>query len=165
MKAIVGFVGIIGFLLLGQMKCLGQTVDASVANLFAEGYGLNDLEKVMNKISYKNYSKWMKKQGYTYMEAMNNGYTQVFEKNDVLTMGLFFSPDDKELKHAMMFSSPQKFYQAMAELETGGFKKMSTERMKNDSGGAEFKKITWKKSGYPFVFETNDQESYIKIMR
>lgn len=131
--------------------------------LLTEGFTLSEMETIMKNVTFKNYKKWMKKNDYAYKEEMNNGYTQIFEKNDIVTIGLFFSPDDKELKHSLFFSSPQKFYQVKAELEKSDFKKRKVVKVKNDNG-VYVDIITWKKASHPYAFISDNKDHFIKII-
>lgn len=160
MRSLIRIVLSFCFLVLTQEKASSQT--SGIGSLLTEGFSLSEMETIMKNVTFKNYKKWMKKNDYKYKEEMNNGYTQVFDKNDIVTIGLFFSPDDKELKHSMFFSSPQKFYKVKAELETTGFKKRKIVKVKNDND-VYVDIIIWKKEGNPYAFETDNKEHFIKI--
>jgi uncharacterized protein (TIGR02145 family) len=148
------------FIFITQEKASSQ--NSGIGSLLTEGFSLTEMETIMKNVTMKNYKKWMKNNGYKYKEEMNNGYTQVFDKNDIVTLGLFFSPDDKELKHSMFFSSPQKFYKVKDELETTGFKKRKVVKVKNDNN-VYVDIITWKKEGYPYAFVSDNKQHFIKI--
>lgn len=160
MKKLIGIAATLYLILFIHLNVAAQF--SNLEALLTEGYTIPEMENVMKQVTYKNYKKWMKGKNYKYKEEMHNGFTQVFDKNDIVTIVLYFSPDDHELKHVIFFSSPQKFYMAEAELEKEGYKKIKVEKEKNDSGIMD-DLITWKKDGNPYVFISSHKEYFVQI--
>lgn len=167
MKKLFCLVAIVGVCLLasGEVKAQDKVDGNVMAGLLADGYTIKEMEAIIKEVTYGNYKKWMKKKGYKYSEAMNNGYTQAYMKGEVVQIGLFFSPNDKELKYSIFYSSPQKFYRAKGELEGMGFVQSNLKLIDNETGGSAHEEITWKKKGYPYTFVTNTKINSIQILK
>lgn len=157
---------VVGLLSIGFEGKAQDKVNAdAMAGLLADGYSITEMEEIAKNITYSNYKKWMKKKGYKYSEEMHNGYTQVYMKGEVVQIGLFFSPDDKEMKYSIFYSSPQKFYRAKGQLEDGGFVQSNLKLIDNETGGSAYEEITWKKRGNPYTFVTNTKNNSIQILK
>lgn len=131
-----------------------QSSANNLSNLLAEGYTVDELKNIYINIDYENYKKWLKKNGFTFVQEFDSGLTE-FKKNDVVSLGIFVKKNTRSISEIFFQSSPQKFYQSLSVLENdNSFTKLADK-------GTDVRK--WHKGG--FIYYSRSDNYAIGIYR
>ncbi len=138
---------------------LSAQINPNFANAFADGYSVQELEKIFENVTYKKHEKWLKKEGYTYSKEKSTKDYFYYDKNDVVSLVLFH--ENEKIIEVAFHSSPQKYYQAVDEVSKDKSYKLIEEKIGDNGGGKFVKQSRWVKNGYLYQASVDNHNFHL----
>ena len=142
---------------LGLFSCsisFSQVDTDNLKAILTEGFTVKELENIWQQVTYKNHGRWLKSKGYKLVSEYKNVKMFHYQKNDMVNLGIYYDDNKEQISEILFHSSPQKYYQALRDIEeNAAFRKISETGV--ESKGEKGTMTKWAKGNYIFYARTD----------